>query len=190
MNGRICILILLGALALGLNSCGGGGGGGVGTISSSSGGTFSATPIIVESDVATWTGTPCAATSSYTVAPDNVAVTFTAFAAPPGSTGNTPEQVVIDWVTISYSPASAGSPALPSQNQAIGQTVTLGSTATFQVQVASQSLKSTPPLDTLICSPNIYSYYATMVFACHYLITGDTFTGSTQINVKFADFAN
>jgi hypothetical protein len=189
MNGRICILILLGALALGLNSCGGGGGGGVGTISSSSGGTFSATPIIVESDVATWPGTPCAAGVIPTVSPDNVAVTFTAFAAPPGSTGNTPEQVVIDWVTISYSPASAGSPALPSQNQAIGQTVTLGSTATFQVQVASQSLKSSLE-ETLECSPNIYSYYATMVFACHYLITGDTFTGSTQINVKFADFAN
>ena len=189
MKGRMGILLLLGTLALGLWSCGGGGGG-VGSISSTSGGTFSAATILIDSDVAVWTGTPCGATSTYTVLPDDDTVPFTAFSAPAGTTGNTPEQVVIDRVTIVYTPAATGSPALPIQYQAIGQQVALGGSVSFPVRVASQKLKSDPPLSTLVCSPTIYSYYATMVFECHYLVSGNTFTGSTQINIKFADFGN
>jgi hypothetical protein len=189
MKGKMYILLLLGALALGLVSCGGGGGG-VGTISSTSGGTFSAATIIVDSDVAKWTGTPCGPTSTYTVLPDDDNVTFNAFSAPAGSNGNTPEQVVIDRVTIVYTPAATGSPALPTQFQAIGQQVVLGSSVTFPVRVATQRLKSDPPLNTLVCSSTIYSYRVTLAFDCHYLVSGNTFTGSTQININFADFAN
>ena len=191
MKGRLFILILLGALALGLNSCGGGGGGGgVGAISSDSGGTFSAATILVDSDVAVWTGTPCATGSTYTVLPNDDNVTFTAFSAPAGSTGNTPEKVVIDNVTIAFTPATVGSPALPPQYQAIGQQVALGGSATFPVRVASQKLKSDPPLNSLVCTSTIYGYRATMLFNCHYLVSGNTFQGSTQINISFADFGN
>ena len=191
MKGRMYILMLLSVLALGLNSCGGGGGsGGVGTISSTSGGTFTAATILIDSDVAVWTGTPCGATSTYKVLPDNVNVTFTAFSAPAGSTGNTPEQVVIDNVSIIFTPSVPGSPALQTQYQAVSQQVALGGTLTIPVQVAPLTLKTTSPINTLICSSNIFSYYVTLVFNCHYLVTGNTFTGSTQINIKFADFAN
>jgi hypothetical protein len=191
MKRRVCNLILLCALALALNSCGGGGGGGVGTISSTSGGTFTAVTILVDSDVTSgWTGTACGPTSTYTVLPDNVDVKFSAFTAPPGSTGNTPEQVVIDSVVIAYEKADTVSPTLPSQSQAIGQQVVLGNSVTFPVQVAPLTLKTKPPISDLVCSNTIYSYYATMVFNCHYLVTGNTFTGSTRINIKFADFAN
>jgi hypothetical protein len=191
MRGRMGILLLLlGTLALGLNSCGGGGGGGIGSISSDSGGTFKAATILIDSDVAVWTGTPCGATSTYTVLPDDDTVTFTAFSAPAGSTGNTPEQVVIDNVTIAFTPATVGSPALQTQYQAIGQQVALGGSVTFPVRVASQKLKSDPPLNSLVCTPTIYGYRATMLFNCHYLVSGNTFQGSTQINITFADFGN
>lgn len=191
MKGRMINLILLGALALVLNSCGGGGGsGGVGGITSTSGGTFTAATILLDSDVAIWTGTPGATGSTYTVLPNDDNITFTAFSAPAGSTGNTPEQVIIKGVTIVYSPASAGSPALPTQYQAISQQVALGGSITFPVRVASQQLKTDPPLSILVYpSTTIYSYYVTMVFDCQYLVSGNSFQGSTQINIRFADFS-
>lgn len=191
MKGRMYILMLLSVLALGLNSCGGGGGsGGVGTISSTSGGTFTAATILLDSDVAVWTGTPCGATSTYTVLPDNVNVTFTAFSAPAGSTGNTPEQVVIDSVTITYTPATAGTPGLGYLSQAVGQQVALGSSISIPVRVATQAQKQSTPLSALLCTTTIYSYRAVMEFNCHYLVSGNTFQGSTWMNLNFADFAN
>jgi hypothetical protein len=187
-------ILLLAASVLFLNSCGSGGGGGVGTISSSSGGTFTSATISVPADVAVWTGTPCATGSTYTVLPDSVNVTFTAFNPPAGSTGDNPEQVVIDSVTITYQNADSVSPALPAsmnpQYQVIGQQVVLGGTVTFPVEVAPLTMKTKPPISSLICTNTIYSYYATMAFACHFLRTGNTFVGSTAVNVRFADFAN
>jgi hypothetical protein len=190
MNGRMYILILMGVLALGLVSCGGGGGGGVGTISSTSGGTFSPVISNVNSDVvATWSGTPCSSTP--TVIADSVDVKFTAFSAPAGSTGNTPEQVVIDKVSIIYSPVpGSSSPTITTPPQFISQQVVLGGTLTFPVEIAPLTLKTTSPVNTLICSSNIFRYSVTLVFNCHYLVSGDTFSGSTGVNIKFADFGN
>jgi hypothetical protein len=151
-----------------------------------SGGTFSPSTIIVDSDVAAWTGTPCGTTSTYTVLPDNINVTFNAFW---GSPGSPPDTIIVDQVSISYTPSNTGSPSIPSQYQAIGQQVSLGGSKTFPVQVAPISLKKNPPLSNLICSSNIYSYHVTLMFNCRYFLTGRTFTGSVQLNISFADYA-
>ena len=174
-------MLLLGVLVAGLSSCGG----------SNSGGTLTPTIVSIDSDVATWTGTPGA--STYTVKPDIVNVTLNAFPAPPGSTGTTGEKVVIKSATIIYTPANTISPPLPTQFMTLtGQMVELGNSLPVPVTVASQALKSTPPLSSLV-RPNtgIYSYYATITFACDYLIANNNpFSISSQININFADFAN
>ena len=181
---RHFVRILLGMLALGLCSCGGSDG-------NNGGGIITAATVYLDSDVATWTGTPCGATSTSIVNPDDVNVTLNAFPAPPGSTGTTPEKILVESVTISYSPASAGSPALPSQFATYqGQQVDLGSSLTLPVRVAPQDLKMNVPLSNLVCTNTIYSYYAVMTFNCRYMIADKTFTMTSQTNVRFADFAN
>src|SRR5512139_3878036 len=113
-----CVRLLLGLLALGLCSCGGG---------SDSGGMITPSTVSVDSDVATWTGTPCGTGSTYIVKPDTVNVTLNAFAPPPGTSGVTSEKVVIKSANIIYAPANTTSPALPGQFMALtGQQVDLG----------------------------------------------------------------
>jgi hypothetical protein len=124
------------------------------------------------------------------VLPNDINVTFTAFSAPAGSSGNTPEQVVIDSVIITYTPATTGTPGLGTLSQAVGLQAALGSSVTIPVRVATQAQKMSATLSALICTNTIYSYRATMVFNCHYLVSGNTFQGSTWMNLNFADFAN
>jgi len=181
---RLYVRILLGMLAMGLCSCGGSDG-------NNGGGIITPATVYLDSDVAIWTGTPCGVSSTYVVKPDDVNVTLNAFPAPPGSTGVTPEKILVESVMISYSPASSGAPALQSQFATYqGQQVDLGSSLSLPVRIVPLDLKMNVPLSNLICTNTNYSYYANMTFNCRYLIADKTFTMTSQINVRFADFAN
>ena len=182
MQVRKIIFLLVGVLSLGLCSCGG----------SDSGGTITPSTVSVDSDVAKWTGTPCVTGSTYTVTPDVVNVTLNTFPPPPGSTGVTSEKVVIKSASIVYTPANTNSPSLPAQFMALtGQMADLGSSVTVPVTVAPQDLKSSPVLNSLGCTNTIYSYYVTITFNCDYYIANNNpFSVSSQINMRFADFAN
>jgi len=166
---------------IGLTSCGSSGGGGGGA---------TATPakLNIDADLAKWSGTACATTSTYTITADDVSVTINAF--PFTSTDNTmSEKILINTVDIIYTPVSNMFPALPTQYMALGGTqVDMGGSVTIPVRVAPQDLKGLPVLNALVCTSTIYSYYVTMTFHCRYLKSGDTFTVSAQTNIRFADF--
>lgn len=173
-------IMILALCGFGLTSCGGG----------SQGATVTAAVSSLDADVAVWSGTPCGATSTYTIKPDDVNVTLNAFPFP--STGATlTEKVMVNSVDIVYTPATTLSPGLPTQYMALsGTQAEMGGSVTIPVRVAPQELKGSPILNALVCSSTIYSYYVTMTFHCKYLMSGETFTVSAQTNIRFADFAN
>ncbi len=176
MKRRLRLLLALCCIAPA--SCGGGGGA-----------TATSAVDTLDSDVATWTGIPCAATSTYTIQPDSVNVTLAAFPVATNN-GTVNEKVLVNTVDIVYRPATTTTPALPTQYMGLGLQVDMGSSVTIPVRVAPQDMKGTPPLSSLRCTPTIFPYYVTMTFHCQYLKGGGTFDVSAQTNVRFADFAN
>jgi hypothetical protein len=164
---------------------------GTGLVSCGSGGAIATSAVTaLDADVAKWTGTPCASGSTYTILPDDVNVTLSAF--PVATSNNTVnEKVQVLSVDIVYSPANSTSPLLPTQYMALGGIQTdMGGSVTIPVRVAPQDLKGLPLLNSLVCSSTIYSYYVTMTFHCQYLKAGESFDVSAQTNIRFADFVN
>lgn len=176
------VIVLLALCGIGLASCGGG-----------EGATATSATTSLDADVAKWTDTPCAAGSTYTILPDDIDVTISAFPFP-SLASTVPEKVLVKSVDIVYSPANTTSPALPRQYMALGGVqADMGASVTIPVRVAPQDLKASPVLNVLASCPQtgvIYSYYVTMTFHCGYLKSSETFDVSAQTNVRFADFSN
>jgi len=144
-------------------------------------------------DLATWTGTPCAAGSTYTVFSD--IVTFSVVSKVNVSNANS-SPLVLKGATLSYSPADVLTPALPKAYsptyQALnGYIVPAGNTLPVPVEVAPHSLKNFLGA-SLVCtaSNSIYSYTVTIIFDAEEQVSGRSGTFTSGITVRFADFAD
>ena len=153
----------------------------------------SATTVTLDSDLAKWTGTPCATGSTTSITADDISVAIATVAQ--DSVNNVPATVVVDSVTLQYIPADSTSPSLAGlyqTQQTMGQQrIVAGATGTLTVRV-DQKLKATSTLQNLVCSgnPTIYSYFLSMTFNGHYEPSFESFTSTATANVRFADFAD
>jgi len=196
MKGRYYSLILaLIFSAVSFSGCGGGGtGGGVAvydtvtlTAEYTGGNPF-------ESDVAKHTdATPenCGVTGSDTVtfSADSANFTVQSTAIPNLPDGITASDVRLKSVTITYASATdPASPAIPAQNYALSNIITAGGSATIPVTIASQLMKSSPPLSGLICGGGPYIYYVTVRFDGVEVNTDNARSFETNFTINFADF--
>ncbi len=129
---------------------------------------------------------------SVTILPDSADFTITSTAIPDLPTDFTASDVRLQSVTITYVPASTAtpaSPAIPAQNYALGNIIPAGGSATISLPVASQVMKSSPPLSNLVCGglPG-YSYYVTVTFNGVEVNTNKTHSFVTNFSINFADF--
>ena len=144
-------------------------------------------------DLATWTGTPCAAGSTFSVA--NSAVNFTLTSTAKLKLGNS-YPLILQKATISFSQADSQSPSLPALYSPIYQGLTgyiipAGGSLSVPVEVVTHSLKNyfTP---TLVCTGNksVYSYNVSIVFDAVEQTTGRSGSIPASMTVRFADFAD
>lgn len=178
MTVRMFVKFLLSVLTLFLlSSCGGGP---VGFATSST--------TTLDSDVARGTNPQTNVCSGYTVLPDSATVSVSLLPQQRSTT------VIIDSVTITYTPANTSSPQLNPEHAVINQPIivgTSGAAADVSFRVVSQEFKMTPPLTNLVCTNTIYSYYVTLTFSAHDINSGDTVNiDPARMNIRFADFVD
>ncbi|MDD5284340.1 MAG: hypothetical protein PHD54_00650 [Desulfuromonadaceae bacterium] len=144
-------------------------------------------------DLATWTGTPCAAGSTYNVL--NNVVNFTLTSTANLAIGSS-SPLILQKATISLSPADTQSPSLPALYSPIYQGLTgyiipAGGTLSVPVEIATHSLKDYFT-QTLVCTANksIYSYNVSIVFDAVEQTTGRSGSIPASMTVRFADFGD
>lgn len=178
-----------------LASCGGGGTAGGGAVFDTV--TLTAETTVgspFDSDVAKHTdatpdncGVPGADT--VTVSADSADFTVTSTAVPNLPDGITASDVRLQSVTITYTSATIPpSPDIPAQNYALSNIITAGGSATIPVIIASQQMKSNPPLSDLICGGGMFSYYVTVRFNGVEVNTNKAQSFETNFSINFADF--
>jgi len=190
-------LLILIFVAATLSGCGGGTGGGGAvydtvTLTAESSG---ASPF--DSDVAKHTNaTPdnCGQEAdSVTIFPDTVDFTISSTVIPDLPAEIIPSDVRLHSVTITYIPATTSTPAtpaIPSQNYALSNIITAGGSATIPVTIASQQMKSNPPLSSLVCGGGPYSYYVTVRFNGEEVTTEKARSFETNFSINFMDFVD
>jgi hypothetical protein len=146
-------------------------------------------------DLATWSGDPCKfdAGSTFSILDDNVIVTVK---STPNITSGTSLPLILESVSISFSPADSISPPLPPILSPIfqnlnGTILEAGTSLPIPVEVITHRMKEYFGT-TLVCqefSP-IYSYNATITFNAVEQGTGVTGSMSAGLTVRFADFAD
>jgi len=162
----------------------------------------------LDSDVAKWvtdTGgaaTACGANSFISITPDDLTFTITSTAYTSGNTGSTspitPSDLVVQSITLTYTPATSLSPALPAiyqtQYPSAGQLVTVGANP-VTVRVASHEMKNyfMTGLGTqsITCSnAAIYSYWVSASFRVLEVNSGRVATITTPgpLLMRVADF--
>lgn len=145
------------------------------------------------SDLATWTGDPCAQDSTYTVTNDLVDVTVT---STKNIANGTSLPLILQKVTITLTPADTISPPLPSlytpsYQNLNGIILQPGESLSLPIEVATHMLKQyfgTAMLCTAF-SP-VYTYNATLTFDAVEQGTGENGSMSAGMTVRFADFAD
>lgn len=147
------------------------------------------------SDLATWTGTPCATGSTYSI--DNDLVNFSTTTTINIKNG-TASPLILQKATIAFSPADTVSPALPALyspafQPLTGYTVPAGGSLSIPVEIANHSLKnymgSSQGLG-LVCAASIYSYNTTISFDAVETNTGKSGVLTASMLVRFADFTD
>ena len=212
MSKRFVATVICGACAVAaLTSCGNSKAGGTGefaTVYASA-----ATPgADLSSDVATWvdaTGVKapaCAAGSFPSVLPDSASYTITSTAYTVPNTGSsTPivsSDLTVDKITLTLTPATSATPALPgafeTQYPTAGQRIPAGSITTVPVVIATDQLKTFLRTglgsQSLDCSNQgtMYTYRAVVSFEALEVNTNRvaTITPPGFILVNFADFVD
>jgi hypothetical protein len=199
-----------GACALvALSSCGDAKSGGTGEFATVFA-TASAPPSALDSDVAQWFDSAtlttkvaaCSANGAPTVAPDDAAYTLTstAYATPNTGTSNptVPSDLLIDKITMTFTPANTLTPALPAAFQtqfpSPGQRIAVGSNS-IPVRVVSVDLKHyflNSGAQSLNCSNQgtSYSYRVTVSFHAVEVSTNreGTITPAGSLIVNVSDF--
>jgi hypothetical protein len=189
------LLVLIFAAAS-LASCGGGTGGG--------GAVYDTVTLTAEytggnpfdSDVAQHTdatASNCGVPDLDTVTflPDSVDFNIQSTEIPNLPEGITASDVRIQSVTITYTSASSpASPAIPDQHYALSTILTPAGTATIPVTIASQTMKSNPPLSSLVCGGGPYSYYVTVRFKGIEVNTNNERSFETNFTINFADYVD
>ena len=150
--------------------------------------------LVMDSDVVSWvdaTGTKataCAASSiSATPAADSVNVTVVSKAY--SNTGSTGLPIRVESATITYTPANSATPAMASEYQVIGMTVTNGSSASIPVRVATQEQKMRL-LTALACNATIYNYYTKIILNISEIGSDKKSTVDASMQLRFADFVD
>lgn len=101
----------------------------------------------LDSDVTRWESTPCASAGS--ALPDELNYTVTSVIAPDPNTGQTspivPSDIRIRSITLTFTPANSGSPALPrqfrTQYASSGEIIPAGASKDIPVRVVTVALK-------------------------------------------------
>lgn len=144
----------------------------------------------LESDVLSGNTCPTSATSGGTYSTDFVDVDLKSTAYQGISV--TPLPVRVSAVTVTYTPKSPVSPAIPAQPWPLGAIVNSGSTTTVSIPVAPEILKTKLVSDynLQLCSTSLYEYYVTLTFTGVEIGgTGTAHQFSTNLDIAFADRA-
>jgi hypothetical protein len=152
--------------------------------------TASAATVRLESDVLSANNCSTTPPTGGTYTTDNVDVKLTS-AVYPGFTGIT-SNVMIDSITISYTPVNAATPALADVYvSSMGTVLTPGSSVTIPVPVAKDILKYSlvTEKNLQLCSANMFEYYVTISFEGLELNSGTRSKAVTSLNIAFADRA-
>lgn len=180
-------------LAVCLSGCGSTNGGGTIdfiTVSAKASADSAKNPLL--SDLATWTGTPCALGATSTIKNDMINFTVTSQAS---ITNGTSSPLQLQKATITFTPADTATPALPPlfavqfQNL-LGQTVPAGGSLQVPVEIATHSLKEFL-FPTLVCTVSpIYNYNVQVTFDAIEAATGKSGSIPAGMTVRFTDFAD
>lgn len=194
---KACVLGVMLSASLLLQSCGSDNTGGTvvfETVNATASVSAANNPFL--SDLATWTGVPCAVGSTYTI--DNDLVNFTV-ATTVNIRNGTASPLVLQRATVTFTPADTVSPALPALYsptfQALGgTTVPAGGSLSVPVEIANHLLKDylgSAQGRGLVCSGNlVHSYNTTIAFDAVETNTGKSGTITAGMLVRFADFAD
>ncbi|MBI2353475.1 MAG: hypothetical protein HYV06_00360 [Deltaproteobacteria bacterium] len=152
---------------------------------------------IVNADVAKWvdSSTSAAVTSCnaanatpQTIADSiNVKVAFNAYPNLTNASGS--KNLLIQNVDFSFTPITAGAPAISQPSQPVNLNISVGGSASVPVQVASQSLKSSLLANFSCGDGKMYSYYLSITFNVKDDFN-NTAKATTVIKMDFADFVD
>lgn len=152
---------------------------------------------IVDADVAKWvdSGTGAAVTScnaanaSPRTSADsiNVKVAFNAYPNLTNASGS--KNLLIQSVDFSFTPITAGAPAISQPSQPVNMNISVGGSASVPVQVASQTLKSSLLTNFSCGDGKMYSYYLSIKFNVRDDFN-NTANATTVIKVNLADFVD
>lgn len=194
MFKRMACLSFFAVVCLGLSSCGNSTGGGVAafnTVNATASVDSAKNPLL--SDLATWTGTPCATGSTITIKNDviNFSVTTTV-----SISNGTPSTLQLQKATITFTPADTVTPVLPAlyavqYQNLLGQSVPAGGTLSVPIEIATHSLKEylLPKADVCVTN-SIYNYNVQVNFDAVESGTGKSGSIPAGLTVRFSDFAD